>query len=138
MSNKYPWVVPSCFMFFRRNQYEKRAIFDRYEIRPDFHQVSVRFSRLKQLISLRFLINLNIEMCEFDEADKTFVSDLYLILMNCTLRHGDHVRGTWTKEYHSFVCGTNKAVKPLSFESQGICCKSSIQTGAESSSLYIR
>ena len=53
-------------------------------------ELSVRFSRLKQLISFRLLINLNSEMCEFDKLDKTFTSDLYLILMNCTLRHGDH------------------------------------------------
>ena len=66
-------------------------------------ELSVRFSRLKQLISFRLLINLNSEMCEFDKLDKTFTSDLYLILMNCTLRHGDHCWWNLNKRI-SFFC----------------------------------
>ena len=41
------------------------------------HQLSVRLSRLKQLIALRLLINL--QLCEFVRPDKTFTSHLYLI-----------------------------------------------------------
>ena len=58
-TNIHACIVPSCYMFFRRSEYEKSTIFHRYEIRPDFHQLSVRFSLLNQLISLRLLIILN-------------------------------------------------------------------------------